>query len=256
MDYIQPSHPLASNDAVEYLRGLRSNHFRSKNRQQTGILLEGGPYSGKTRMLCELIKQNSDDNFLLLLNPKSTIPVLTKEIQRHLGQKQIEILLDDMERFEDDISNISQLLQQLDNAGLHTFLWSTIRNGGPATKVQESESFRQLREKLERFVLDPPNNQAMQDIAKSADEDLPINLKDYEHSFSFVEHQQFEEMSRRWHHELKDKEPAKNIMRCAAALEERGISLKLPRWKKLAISMCDLSINKDWPDAMVSIGTV
>ena len=249
MDYDQPSNHLASDDAVEYLHKLRSNHFRSKNQQQTGILLEGGPYIGKTRILCELIKQNSDDSFLLILNPNITIPALTKEIQRYLGQKQIEILLDDMERFEDDTSNISQLLQQLNNTGLQTFLWSTVRNGGPATKVQESESFRQLRERLERFVLDPPNNQAMQDIAKSADEDLPINSKDYEHSFSFVEHQQFEEMLRRWNHELKEQEPAKNIMRCAAALDKRGISLELPRWKKLANSLCDLNINKDWTDA-------
>ncbi|TPQ24389.1 tetratricopeptide repeat protein [Methylomonas koyamae] len=239
-----PENQQISEDASAYFIQKRTQHAKTQAAHHQGILLEGNPFIGKSRLVAQVLQTAFPDHWLLVPQANSAIPELGPDAIHHFKNQRLDIVLDDLELFQDRLPEITRLLTKLKANGCAAFIWATLRNGGPAAIVQGNEAFRPLCELLERHILNAPTDAMLQEMATAANE-TPMEHP-LEHNFSFVEHQAFAEMRLRWR---TLSEPAKGIMRSAATLDTRGIALTQDRWRDFARAIDHIDLRHQWPTA-------
>ncbi len=228
---------LVSTDAARYLRE------QIVERGRLGLLLQGRPLLGKTRFLVERLRQDYPEVFVLAPDPGRPIPAVPEHLAQHLGGGAC-LLLDDLERFEERVHEVTTLLdhlrRQAKQLGMPLLVLATVRDGGPGSTVQNEAAFRALREGLQHLELQPPSDDLIEEVGEQTHFE-PRARGERERSFAFVLEKEFEGQRERYQalvkSEREDDRQAVRWLQAAKLLDDRSIPLERARLEHVAASL-------------------
>lgn len=214
------------NDADKYFATmLRDQRWRSL---RTGFLIEGAPLLGKTRFVMEWLIHNNPEDMVVILRPQ-TIPITLIEVLKIQSKAMVHLILDDLQRFEHDVSSIMTLVKAIQSAGGVPVIWATVRSGS-AYGTFGTGAFNDFRVILDvkRLGLLTPTQSL--DVAAANNIEISSST-DTDRTFSFLLHLDFEEKLRTY---LALSYHARQLLRMAAMLDIREITIDWPMCDELA----------------------